>query len=150
MLIDIIVGGSQRQGEFEYPVGIRTPSNENDAMKMAQTIQIGNQIHTTGGVRFQMFVFDRHFVIAQRLFPFFLYIHPKFENPSIHPFNMLGETTFTPIKILIYSWTDLYSLTSDGKGEPGLRAATDADGLFGVVAVPVKRRFICIAPFFFV
>jgi len=66
--VDVVVLGRQPQLELEDAVGVRTPADEDDSVKMTEVREGREQINPTRCVVLEMFVFDRYLVIAQRLF----------------------------------------------------------------------------------
>jgi hypothetical protein len=70
--VRVVVFGWQGEAELEYAIGKGTPSNENDSVEIAQRVHRWDQIDAPGCMGFQVFVFDRDFVIAKGLLALFL------------------------------------------------------------------------------
>ena len=66
--INVVVFWWQPQFKLEDAIGVRTPSDEDDAVKVSEVGEGRYQVHPARGVVLEMLVFDRHLVIAQGLF----------------------------------------------------------------------------------
>ena len=70
--IHIIVFEWQLDGKFEYSICVQSPSEENDSVEEAEVMEGWYDVNSAGCVLFEVFVFNRYFVISKGLFAFCL------------------------------------------------------------------------------
>jgi hypothetical protein len=75
--------------KLEYAIGKWTTPDKDDPKKDSQIAHGGDEIDATRSMGFQMFVFNRYFVITKGLFAFFL----KFYDSLLSRRRRMGETS---------------------------------------------------------